>query len=158
VDIVPAHNEGAGLLPTIEDIKAQLHLGDRLLVVPDYCTDDTATIAAAAGAEVVERRDVKKLARDTLDLASAATPLFCPSARVTSHFPSPVEGAASQRNRWEQGHFGMTTAAPGLLWTALSHVTIWAPRAHTEHGGAAAVRSGHHGNRDVVDRDFGFCL
>src|SRR5262249_4132841 len=30
---------------------------DRLVVVADNCTDDTATIAAAAGAEVVERRD-----------------------------------------------------------------------------------------------------
>src|SRR5450759_4916089 len=50
--IIPAHNESAGLLPTIGDIKAQLRTGDRLLVVADNCVDDTATVAATAGAEV----------------------------------------------------------------------------------------------------------
>ena len=55
--LVPAHNESAGLLPTLEDIKLQLQPGDRMLVVADNCTDDTATVARAAGAEVVERQD-----------------------------------------------------------------------------------------------------
>ncbi|HXM34723.1 MAG TPA: glycosyltransferase, partial [Pyrinomonadaceae bacterium] len=55
--LVPAHNESAGLLPTITDIKRQLFAGDRLLVVADNCTDDTAAIAAARGAEVIERND-----------------------------------------------------------------------------------------------------
>jgi glycosyltransferase involved in cell wall biosynthesis len=56
--IVPAHNESAGILPTIEDIKRQLSPGDRLLVVADNCSDDTAAVAAAAGAEVIARDDV----------------------------------------------------------------------------------------------------
>jgi cellulose synthase/poly-beta-1,6-N-acetylglucosamine synthase-like glycosyltransferase len=55
--LVPAHNESAGLLPTLDDIKRQLRSGDRVLVVADNCTDDTATIARTAGAEVVERHD-----------------------------------------------------------------------------------------------------
>jgi glycosyltransferase involved in cell wall biosynthesis len=55
--IVPAHNESAGILPTLNDIKPQLRPGDRLLVVADNCTDDTAAIAAAAGAEVIKRCD-----------------------------------------------------------------------------------------------------
>src|SRR5690349_8409824 len=55
--IIPAHNEGLGLLPTVQDVKAQLRQGDRLVVVADNCTDDTATRAAAAGAETVERYD-----------------------------------------------------------------------------------------------------
>src|SRR5580704_15835042 len=55
--LVPAHNEGTGLLPTLEDIKRQLQPGDRILVVADNCTDDTATIARTAGAEVIERHD-----------------------------------------------------------------------------------------------------
>jgi cellulose synthase/poly-beta-1,6-N-acetylglucosamine synthase-like glycosyltransferase len=53
--IIPAHNESAALLPTIRDIKTQLREGDRLLVVADNCNDDTATIAATAGAEVIKR-------------------------------------------------------------------------------------------------------
>jgi cellulose synthase/poly-beta-1,6-N-acetylglucosamine synthase-like glycosyltransferase len=55
--LVPAHNESAGLLPTLEDIKRQLRPGDRVLVVADNSTDDTAAVARAAGAEVIERQD-----------------------------------------------------------------------------------------------------
>jgi cellulose synthase/poly-beta-1,6-N-acetylglucosamine synthase-like glycosyltransferase len=55
--VVPAHNESAGLLPTITDIRSQLAPNDRLLVVADNCTDDTAAIARSAGAEVAERND-----------------------------------------------------------------------------------------------------
>jgi len=55
--IVPAHNEGSGILSTLADIKAQLISGDRLLVVADNCNDDTAIVATEAGAEVVERNE-----------------------------------------------------------------------------------------------------
>ena len=56
--VVPAHNESAGILSTLNDIRLQLRPGDRLLVVADNCSDDTAFIAAEAGAEVVERNDL----------------------------------------------------------------------------------------------------
>ena len=55
--LVPAHDEGSGLLPTLVAIRAQLQCQDRLLVVADNCADDTAQVAAAAGAEVIERND-----------------------------------------------------------------------------------------------------
>ncbi len=55
--VVPAHNEGEGLLPSIADAKAQLKRGDRLIVVADNCEDATAEIARRAGAAVLERRD-----------------------------------------------------------------------------------------------------
>jgi cellulose synthase/poly-beta-1,6-N-acetylglucosamine synthase-like glycosyltransferase len=61
--LVPAHNESGALLHTIEDIKKQLRAGDRLLVVADNCTDDTAAIARAAGAEVAERHDPAKIGK-----------------------------------------------------------------------------------------------
>lgn len=61
--IVPAHNESAGILPTIEDIKPQLLAGDRLLVVADNCSDDTALVAAATGAEVTARNDLKQFGK-----------------------------------------------------------------------------------------------
>jgi cellulose synthase/poly-beta-1,6-N-acetylglucosamine synthase-like glycosyltransferase len=61
--LIPAHNEGAGLLPTISDVQAQLRPGDRLLVVADNCTDDTAKVAHSAGAEVVERTDLEKIGK-----------------------------------------------------------------------------------------------
>src|SRR5450432_2901550 len=58
--LVPAHNESVGILSTLDDIKAQLQVGDRLLVIADNCDDDTAAVATAAGAEVVERNEPSK--------------------------------------------------------------------------------------------------
>ncbi len=55
--LVPAHNESTGIVATLEALRAQLQAGDRLLVVADNCSDDTATLARAAGAEVIERSD-----------------------------------------------------------------------------------------------------
>jgi cellulose synthase/poly-beta-1,6-N-acetylglucosamine synthase-like glycosyltransferase len=239
--LVPAHNESTGLLPTLADIKAQMGSGDRLLVVADNCSDDTAAVAAAAGADVVDRHDpdrrgkgyalacgLRQLRMDPpdiviiidadcrlndaaidrlaatcaathrpvqaldlmvapndspinsrvaefawrvknwvrplglralglpcqlmgtgmavpweliqsvdlasglivedlklgLDLALAGSPpVFCPSARVTSDFPSSVEGVQSQRRRWEQGHIAMIlTAVPRLIFVAVGRL------------------------------------
>jgi cellulose synthase/poly-beta-1,6-N-acetylglucosamine synthase-like glycosyltransferase len=61
--IVPAHNEGAGILPTLIDIKNQLKANDQLIVIAHNCSDDTAIIAASAGAEVVERNDPDKIGK-----------------------------------------------------------------------------------------------
>ena len=58
--LIPAHNEGAGILPTIRDVQAQLGPRDGILVVADNCTDDTAAIVRAAGVEVVVRSDPKR--------------------------------------------------------------------------------------------------
>jgi glycosyltransferase involved in cell wall biosynthesis len=58
--LIPAHNESNNLLATLMDIKAQIREGDRLLVVADNCSDDTAAVAAAAGASVVERNEPDK--------------------------------------------------------------------------------------------------
>lgn len=237
--LVPAHDEGAGLLPTLADIQSQLLPGDRLLVVADNCTDDTAALARMAGAEVIERRDTTKLGKgyaldlglrhlsadppeivifidadcrvesgaiDQLALTCGTTgrpvqalhimtspkkslvnhqvaefagrvklslrqrglrtlglpcqlvgtgmafpwhvvrvadftsgsivedlklglelslvgqsPVFCPSACVTSEFPSSVKGAKDQRKRWEQGHIGMILkSAPRLFYRGIA--------------------------------------
>jgi cellulose synthase/poly-beta-1,6-N-acetylglucosamine synthase-like glycosyltransferase len=236
--VIPAHNETLVIAATLRAIVPQLIAGDRLVVVADNCADDTATIAAAAGAEVLERFDrerrgkgyaldfgvrhlewnppeivliidadcavdsgaIERLARMCLatglpvqalylmlspqgaglktriaefawlvknqvralgrhrlglpcqlmgtgmafpwsaistaalasghivedlklgvDLAHAGAPtLFCPEARVTSHFPVTAEGIASQRTRWEHGHLDVILrVAPRLFLEAL---------------------------------------
>jgi cellulose synthase/poly-beta-1,6-N-acetylglucosamine synthase-like glycosyltransferase len=61
--VVPAHNESAGILVTLQDIKPQLAAGDRLIVVADNCTDDTAAVAVGAGAEVIARNDDGKVGK-----------------------------------------------------------------------------------------------
>jgi cellulose synthase/poly-beta-1,6-N-acetylglucosamine synthase-like glycosyltransferase len=241
--LVPAHNESTGLLPTLEDIKAQLRPADRLLVVADNCTDDTGAVAATAGADVISRNDLERTGKgyalawglrhlevnppdivividadcrlaDTLiarlaaacamthrpvqaldlmiapedspissrvaefawrvknwvrplglkalglpcqlmgtgmafpwevirstelasglivedlklglDLAVAGNaPVFLPSARVTSEFPSSPEGTLAQRRRWEQGHLGMIlTMVPRLIVLAIRQTNL----------------------------------
>jgi cellulose synthase/poly-beta-1,6-N-acetylglucosamine synthase-like glycosyltransferase len=238
VILVPAHNESAGIGPTLNDIVAQMQGNDRLLVVADNCTDDTAEIASAAGTDVVIRHDREKIGkgyaldfglrylgethseviividadcrleagtidqlarnctlrnrpvqalyamsapegsavsyrvaefawrvknslrprglaslglpcqlmgtgmafpRDVLRLANLATghlaedlhlglalasmrhaPFFCPTAVVRSEFPTSAEGAATQRQRWEQGHLHvLLTEAVPHIWTAI---------------------------------------
>ena len=59
-----------------------------------------------------------------VDLALAGTaPLFCPSALVTSYFPSSEMGIASQRVRWEHGYLGVIIAEAWRLF-ALSFRTL----------------------------------
>lgn len=53
--IVPAHNEALGLPETIRSIQPQLTLQDRLVIVADNCTDNTAEVARSLGAIVLER-------------------------------------------------------------------------------------------------------
>ena len=61
--VVPAHDESAGILETLEDIRTQLKQRDRLLVVADNCSDDTADVARRAGTEVIERHDSSRLGK-----------------------------------------------------------------------------------------------
>ncbi|MDP3844407.1 MAG: glycosyltransferase family 2 protein [Oxalobacteraceae bacterium] len=58
--LVPAHNEAAGIAATLFAIQLQLQFGDRVLVVADNCTDDTAVAALAAGADVIARCDPER--------------------------------------------------------------------------------------------------
>jgi len=53
--LVPAHNESIHVIPTIQCLQRELGSNDRLLVIADNCADDTAALARAAGAEVIER-------------------------------------------------------------------------------------------------------
>lgn len=58
--LVPAHNEAPGIRQTLESITQDLRPQDRLVVVADNCTDDTATVARATGATVIERSNTKQ--------------------------------------------------------------------------------------------------
>ena len=58
--LVPAHNEADVIASTLAVLMPQLGKSDRLLVVADNCTDETANIARIAGAEVIERTDSDK--------------------------------------------------------------------------------------------------
>lgn len=53
--LIPAHNEAEVIVHTLRTILPQLSKLDRLLVVADNCSDETAVIAREMGAEVIER-------------------------------------------------------------------------------------------------------
>lgn len=56
--LVPCHDDAEALRGALPAMKAALRPGrDRLLVIADRCTDDTAAVAGAAGASVIERKD-----------------------------------------------------------------------------------------------------
>ena len=57
--LIPAHNESSGIIATLHSIQVQLRPQDRLLVVADNCSDDTAEVAERNGAEVINRHDSK---------------------------------------------------------------------------------------------------
>ena len=57
--LIPAHNEGSVIKRTVSDLRKKA-LEVRILVVADNCSDETASEARSAGAEVVERNDVTR--------------------------------------------------------------------------------------------------
>jgi cellulose synthase/poly-beta-1,6-N-acetylglucosamine synthase-like glycosyltransferase len=55
--IMPAHDEALIIADTLRALLPELRKSDRVVVVADNCSDDTAALAAAEGAEVVVRQD-----------------------------------------------------------------------------------------------------
>jgi cellulose synthase/poly-beta-1,6-N-acetylglucosamine synthase-like glycosyltransferase len=58
--LMPAHNEAIGIGQVLKALLPQLSPSDRLVVIADNCTDETATIARGMGATVIERRDTTR--------------------------------------------------------------------------------------------------
>jgi len=58
--VMPAHNEASVIPATLKSIVPQLCSDDRLIVVADNCTDNTAAIATDAHVQVVVRSDLTR--------------------------------------------------------------------------------------------------
>lgn len=56
--LVPAHNEAAQIKIVLETVLKQIEEGDRVVVIADNCHDNTAEIARATGAIVIERENL----------------------------------------------------------------------------------------------------
>jgi glycosyltransferase involved in cell wall biosynthesis len=61
--LVPAHDEEANIHETLFSIRSQLASEDRLVVIADNCTDSTAGVAVASGAEVCIRNNAKQIGK-----------------------------------------------------------------------------------------------
>ncbi len=55
--LIPAHNEALVISTTLQTLIPQLKVEDRLIVIADNCSDETAAIARECGATVIERHD-----------------------------------------------------------------------------------------------------
>lgn len=53
IALIPAHNEAAGIATALYFLRVQIRRPDRVIVIANNCTDNTAEIAAACGAEVM---------------------------------------------------------------------------------------------------------
>jgi biofilm PGA synthesis N-glycosyltransferase PgaC len=51
--LVPAHNEASNIAATLQGLLTQTRAPERVIVIADNCTDDTADIAASYGVEVL---------------------------------------------------------------------------------------------------------
>jgi len=58
--LIPAHNEASEIQATLTNLQAQVPSPDRILVVADNCSDNTAALARAAGVTVIERQDATR--------------------------------------------------------------------------------------------------
>lgn len=58
--LIPAHDEADRIRDTVTSVRAQLLETDRIVVVADNCTDNTAEVAEGAGATVAERTDAER--------------------------------------------------------------------------------------------------
>ncbi len=96
--VIPAHNEALVIGDTLSTITPQLVTGDRLLVVADNCSDDTARIAAEAGAEVLERTDRERRGKGyALDFGVRHLERNPPEVVLIIDADCEVEGGAIER-------------------------------------------------------------
>ena len=61
--LVPAHDEALGISATLETLVPQLTEKDRIVVVADNCSDETAAISRSFGVTVIERQDTELLGK-----------------------------------------------------------------------------------------------
>lgn len=75
IALIPAHNEAANISAAIASLRQQAVTFDRVLVVADNCTDDTAALAISSGAEVFTTSGNIHRKAGALNQALAALPL-----------------------------------------------------------------------------------
>lgn len=83
IALIPAHNEQSGIVSTVRSLLNQTRPPDIVMVMADNCTDDTVTLAAAAGAWVLEtHNNLAKKAGALNQGLTAVLPFFTDSDYV----------------------------------------------------------------------------
>ncbi|HEY9597141.1 MAG TPA: glycosyltransferase family 2 protein [Cyanophyceae cyanobacterium] len=130
--LIPAHNEASGIGKTLETVVHQLTSQDRLIVIADNCTDETAAIARSFGAIALERHDSSRRGKGyALDYGIQYMESEPPDVVVMIDADCRVEPGAIERiastaitsNRPVQAHYSMappTNPSPKDLVSALA--------------------------------------
>ena len=159
--LVPAHNEERVISQCLDAITADRRPTDRVLVVADRCTDETAVIARSLGALVIERgvdeepgraaarqagleraRDLEWDAVVMLDADSVIEPGFFAACER-----SLAGGAPAVQARSESGHARTLAMEASLAAFTLQGITI--PRGRDRLGLSVRLR----GTGMVIRRD-----
>ena len=116
VVLIPAHNEEAGLAETLKASQKGLYPFDRILVVADNCTDNTASVARRNGAEVIERNDPDHRGKGyALDFGVRFLEQNPPGCVVILDADCLPEASALDRLRQVTGHLGRPVQARYLM-------------------------------------------
>jgi|BarGraNGADG00212_1021973.scaffolds.fasta_scaffold17546_1 poly-beta-1,6-N-acetyl-D-glucosamine synthase len=125
VAVIPAHNEGACIADTLRSIQRQTTPPSRILVVADNCTDDTAAVAAAAGADVLVLKDNAFKKAGALN---AALDKLLPSLRDSDAILE-MDADSQLGETWVEsavGALGGNVGAVGALYYGRSHTSVLA--------------------------------
>ncbi|MBG0827436.1 glycosyltransferase [Planomonospora sp. ID67723] len=153
--VVPAHNEGRVIGRLIGALLRDARPGELdVVVVANGCDDDTADVAAARGARVVETPVPSK--REALRLGDTAARGF---PRV--YVDADVElGTADVRALREALDGGVLAAAPervlalaGRPWTVRAYYAVWTRLPAVRDGlfGRGVIAVSEEGNRRIMD-------
>ncbi|WP_395173535.1 glycosyltransferase family 2 protein [Roseibium alexandrii] len=116
VVLIPAHNEEAGLAETLKASQKGLYPFDRILVVADNCTDNTASVARRNGAEVIERNDPDHRGKGyALDFGVRHLEQNPPGCVVILDADCVPEASALDRTRQVAGHLVRPVQARYLM-------------------------------------------
>jgi len=115
--MIPAHDEREGIGATVTRVRSQLSADDRLVVIADNCTNDTADVTRAAGAEVITRQSQNIGARAMLSRSASIIWNQIPrtwsssSMRTAGSHQAPSTPSSSDQHE-RKGRFRPTTS-PG---------------------------------------------
>ncbi|MFT3987322.1 glycosyltransferase family 2 protein [Aestuariivirga sp.] len=103
--LVPAHNEVAGIADSVRAFVAQCGPRGRVVVVADNCSDDTAELAAKAGATVVVRHDTNRRGKGyALAFGRASLAADPPDVVVIADADCRFAPGALRALAWRSGH------------------------------------------------------
>ena len=132
--LIPAHNEADIIHGIIQDVTAQLNEDDRVFVIADNCTDDTAAVAKRHGAEVIERTNLEQRGKSyalryALEQLEADPPeviiVVDADCRISSQAITDLSVKAWQLDRPVQGSYIFGSQKDSASSNLASSFTLW---------------------------------